>query len=178
MGNSTVSPYLGKTLTKVIGAQYAFEKAVIMRKSLSKLDLESSVICSELLNELESVSIDEQNEFWRDFDNAIRTMFEGEGVICSPRQPIKQKRKNQLHELIGKVSSSLFDRGRKLTAKDVWAEVKENHEEYDDECIIQDVTDEKILWISKGGNEQNLHRNSFDPVLSKTKKKLSLTTKF
>ena len=54
--------------------------------------------------------------------------------------------------------------------------MKENHDEYDDECIIQDVTDEKILWISKGGNEQKLHRNSFDPVLSKTKKKLSLTT--
>ena len=176
MGNSTSSKHLGKTLNKVMGAQYAYEKLVILRKSLTKLDLEFRVIFSELLNELESVSIDEQNEFWRDFDNAIRTMFEGEGVICSPRQPIKQKRKNQLHELIGKVSSSLFDRGRKLTAKDVWAEVKENHEEYDDECIIQDVTDEKILWISKGGNEQKLHRNSFDPVLSKTKKKLSLTT--
>ena len=178
MGNSTSSKHLGKTLNKVMGAQYAFEKVVILRKNLSKLDLEFRVIFSELLNELESVSIDEQNEFWRDFDNAIRTMFEGEGVICSPRQPIKQKRKNQLHELIGKVSSSLFDRGRKLTAKDVWAEVKENHEEYDDECIIQDITDEEILWKSKNGNEQKLQRNSFDPVLSKTKKKLSLTTKF
>ena len=178
MGNSTSSKHLGKTLNKVMGAQYAYEKLVILRKSLTKLDLEFRVIFSELLNELESVSIDEQNEFWRDFDNAIRTMLEGEGVIYSPRQPIKQKRKNQLHELIGKVSSSLFDRGRKLTAKDVWAEVKENHEEYDDECIIQDVTDEKILWISKGGNEQKLQRKSFDAVLSKTKKKLSLTTKF
>ena len=98
MGNSTVSPYLGKTLNKVMGAQYAFEKVVILRKNLSKLDLEFRVIFSELLNELESVSIDEQNEFWRDFDNAIRTMFEGEGVICSPRQPIKQKRNNQLHK--------------------------------------------------------------------------------
>ena len=178
MENSTLSPYLGKTLTKVMGAQYAFEKAVILRKSIPKLDLESSVICSELLNELESDSIDEQNEFWRDFDNAIRTMFEGEGVICSPRQPIKQKRKNQLHELIGKVSSSLFDGEGKPTAKAVWAEMKKNHEEYDDECIIQDITDEEILWKSAGGNEQKLHRNSFDPVLSKTKKKLSLTTKF
>ena len=44
MGNSTVSPYLGKTLIKVIGAQYAYEKAVILRKSIPKLDLESSVI--------------------------------------------------------------------------------------------------------------------------------------
>ena len=178
MGNSTSSKHLGKTLNKVMGAQYAFEKAVIMRKSLSKLDLESSVICRELLNELESVSIDEQNEFWRDFDNAIRTMFEGEGVTCSPRQPIKQKRKNQLHELIGKVYLSLCDRGRKPTAKAVWAEMKKNHEEYDDECIIQDITDEEILWKSKNGNEQKLQRKSFDPVLSKTKKKLSLTTKF
>ena len=38
MGNSTSSKHLGKTLNKVMGAQYAFEKAVIMRKSLSKLD--------------------------------------------------------------------------------------------------------------------------------------------
>ena len=178
MGNSTVSPYLGKTLTKVMGAQYAYEKLVILRKSLSKLDLEFRVIFSELLNELESVSIDEQNEFWRDFDNAIRTMFEGEGVTFSPRQPIKQKRKNQLHELIGKVSSSLFDGEGKPTAKAVWAEMKKNHEEYDDECIIQEVTDEYIFWKSTGGSNQKLHRKSFDPVLSKTKKKLSLTTKF
>ena len=107
MENSTVSPYLGKTLTKVMGAKYAFEKAVILRKSLLKLYLEFGVIFSELLNELESVSIDEQNEFWRDFDNAIRTMFEGEGVICSPRQPIKQERKSQLHEFIWNVYLSL-----------------------------------------------------------------------
>ena len=56
--------------------------------------------------------------------------------------------------------------------------MKENHEEYDDACIIQDITDEEILWKSKKGNEQKLQRKSFDPVLSKTKKKLSLTTKF
>ena len=178
MGNSTSSKHLGKTLNKVMGAQYAYEKLVILRKSLTKLDLEFRVIFSELLNELESVSIDEQNEFWRDFDNTIRTMFEGEGVICSPRQPIKQKRNSQLHELIGKVYLSLCDRGRKPTGKAVWAEMKENHDEYDAEGIIQDVTDEEIFWKSKNGNEQKLHRNSFDPVLSKIKKKLSLTTKF
>ena len=178
MGNSTVSPYLGKTLNKVMGAQYAYEKVVILRKSLPKLDLESREICGDILNELESYSIDEQNEFWRDFDNAIRTKLEEEGVTCSPRQPIKQKRKNQLHELIGKVSSSLFDGEGKPTAKAVWAEMKKNHEDYDAEGIIQDVTDEEIFWKSKNGNEQKLHRNSFDPVLSKTKKKLSLTTKF
>ena len=67
MENSIVSTHLGKTLTKVIDAQYAYEKAVILRKSIPKLDLESSVICRELLNELESDSIDVQNEFWRDF---------------------------------------------------------------------------------------------------------------
>ena len=136
------------------------------------------MIFSELLNELESVSIDEQNEFWRDFDNTIRTMFEGEGVICSPRQPIKQKRNNQLHELIGKVYLSLFDGEGKPTGKAVWAEMQENHDEYDAEGIIQDVTDEEIFWKSKNGNEQKLQRKSFDPVISKTKKKLSLTTKF
>ena len=170
MGNSTSSKHLGKTLNKVMDAQYAYEKVVILRKRLPKLDLEFRVIFSELLNELESDSIDEQNEFWRDFDNAIRTMLEGEGVICSPRQPIKQKRKNQLHELIGKVSSSLFDGERKPTAKDVWAEIEKNYLEYDDEGIIQDITDEYIFWKSTGGNNQKLHRNSFDPVLSKLKK--------
>ena len=178
MGNSTVSPYLGKTLTKVMGAQYAFEKAVILRKSLSKLDLEFRVIFSELLNELESDSIDEQNEFWRDFDNAIRTKLEEDGFTCSPRKPFKQERKSQLHELIGKVYLSLFDGEGKPTGKAVWAEMKENHDEYDAEGIIQDVTDEYIFWKSTGGNNQKLHRKSFDPVLSKIKKKLSLTTKF
>ena len=178
MENSTLSKHLGKTLNKVMGAHYAYEKAVILRKSLPKLDLEFRVICSELLNELESDSIDEQNEFWSDFDNAIRTMLEGEGVTFSPRQPIKQKRKNQLHEFIWNVYLSLCDRGRKPTAKDVWAEIEKNYEDYDDECIIQEVTDEYIFWKSTGGNNQKLHRKSFDTVLSKTKKKLSLTTKF
>ena len=178
MGNSTVSPYLGKTLIKVIGAQYAYEKAVNLRKSLSKLDLESREICGDILNELESYSIDMQDEYWLDFNNAIRTKLEEDGVTCSPRQPIKQERKSQLHEFIWNVYLSLCDRGRKPTAKDVWAEIEKNHEEYDDECIIQDITDEEILWKSKNGNEQKLQRNSFDPVLSKTKKKLSLTTKF
>ena len=176
MENSTLSKHLGKILNKVMGAQYAYEKAVILRKSLLKLDLESRVICGDMLNEPESDSIDEQNEFWRDFDNAIRTKLEEEGVTCSPRQPIKQKRKNQLHELIGKVYLSLCDRGRKPTAKDVWAEIENNYEEYDDECIIQEVTDEYIFWKSTGGSNQKLHMKSFDPVLSKTKKKLSLTT--
>ena len=173
MGNSTSSKHLGKTLNKVMGAQYAYEKLVILRKSLTKLDLEFRVIFSELLNELESVSIDEQNEFWRDFDNAIRTKLEEEGVTCSPRKPFKQERKCQLHELIGKVYLSLCDRGRKPTAKEVWAEIKENYQEYDDECIIQEVDDENIFWKSTGGNEQKPHRNSFDPVLSKTKKNIA-----
>ena len=70
----------------------------------------------------------------------------------------------------------MFDGEGKPTGKAVWAEMKENHDEYDAEGIIQDVTDEEIFWKSKNGNEQKLHRNSFDPVLSKTKKKLSLTT--
>ena len=73
MDNSTVSPHLGKTLTKVIGAQYAYEKAVILRKSLPKLDLESREICGDMLNELESYSINMQEEYWLDFNNAIRT---------------------------------------------------------------------------------------------------------
>ena len=178
MENSTVSPYLGKTLTKVIGAQYAYEKAVIMRNSLSKLDLESREICGDILNELESYSIDMQDEYWLDFNNAIRTKLEEDGVTCSPRQPIKQERKSQLHEFIWNVYLSLCDRGRKPTAKDVLAEIEKNYEEYDDECIIQEVTDEYIFWKSTGGNNQKLHRKSFDPVLSKIKKKLSLTTKF
>ena len=178
MENSTSSKHLGKTLTKVIGAQYAYEKLVILRKSLLNLDLESREICGDMLNELESYSIDMQDEYWLDFDNAIRTKLEEDGVTCSPRQPIKQKRKNQLHELIGKVYLSLCDRGRKPTAKEVWAEIEKNYEDYDDECIIQEVTDEYIFWKSTGGNNQKLHRKSFDPVLSKIKKKLSLTTKF
>ena len=149
-----------------------------MRNSLSKLDLESREFCVDIFNELESYSIDMQYGFWRDFDNAIRTKLEEEGVTCSPRQPIKQERKSQLHEFIWNVYLSLCDRGRKPTAKDVWAEIEKNYEDYDDECIIQEVTDEYIFWKSTVGNNQKLHRKSFDPVLSKIKKKLSLTTKF
>ena len=170
MDNSTVSPHLGKTLTKVIGAQYAYEKAFILRKNLPKLDSETRQIFGELLNELESNSIDKQYEYWLDFNNAIRTKLEEDGVTCSPRQPFKQTRKCELHEFIWKVYSSLCDQWRKPTAKEVWAEIEKNYADYDDECIIQEVTDEYIFWKSTGGNNQKLHRNSFDPVLSKTKK--------
>ena len=170
MEHNPVSPYLGKTLKKVIGAKYAYEKAVILRKSLPGLDSETRQIFGELLNELESNSIDKQYEYWLDFNNAIRTKLEEDGVTCSPRQPFKQTRKCELHEFIWKVHLSLCDQRRKPTAKEVWAEIEKNYEEYDDECIIQEVTDEYIFWKSTRGNNQKLHRNSFDPVLSKTKK--------
>ena len=50
MGNSTSSKHLGKTLTKVMGAKYAFEKAVILRKSLSKNMIMQSVVRAGLSN--------------------------------------------------------------------------------------------------------------------------------
>ena len=115
MENSTLSKHLGKTLNKVMGAQYAYEKAVILRKSLPGLDSETRQIFGELLNELESYSIDMQDEYWNDFNNAIRTKLEEDGVTCSPRQPFKQTRKCELHEFIWKVHLSLCDQRRKPT---------------------------------------------------------------
>jgi hypothetical protein len=60
---------------------------------------------------------------------------------------------------------------QKPTAQNVWKEIKNNFEEYDNDKIIQEISDDnEILWSSGYGNEQSLKRSSFDKTLSVIKK--------
>ena len=63
------------------------------------------------------------------------------------------------------------------SAKEVWSELERNLDNYKYRKIIQEITDDKIYWISKWKFEQQLKWDSFAPVLSKLKKKLTVTNK-
>ena len=80
------------------------------------------------------------------------------------------KRASQLHIFIWRVYKELCNK-QKPTAQNVWNEIKNNFEEYDNDKIIQEISDDnEILWSSGYGNEQSLKRSSFDKTLSVIKK--------
>ena len=83
----------------------------------------------------------------------------------------KRGREHQLHTLILKIDIALTNEGIRPTAQDVWNEIEKNHNEYDDEAIIQEVKDNTIFWISKWGAEQTLAMTSFFVTLSDIRKK-------
>ncbi len=77
-------------------------------------------------------------------------------------------RKHELHALIAKVDKSLVtDEKQKPGGKEVWKKLQDE----EGVSVIQEITDDEILWKSKGGTEQKLSRDSFSSTLSKTRKK-------
>jgi len=80
----------------------------------------------------------------------------------------KEKRSNQLHCLIWRIRQYLLEsQNEKVTAKLIWDELKNHHENHDSEEIIQEVTRDKIVWISFNGHEQSLARKSFPSAVAK-----------
>ena len=174
MENNAVSPLLGKTILKILGTKYAYEKAVILRKSLPGLDPETRQIFGDILNRLESNSIDEHDEYWGDFDKKLRGMFLPLASHNVKRNRFKQSRVCSIHELIIEVYTSLRDKNSKEpSAKEVRKELENNHRNFKNHEIIQEFTDEKICWISKWYYEQDLKWESFPAVLSKLKKRVN-----
>ena len=138
---------------------------------------------------LKSFPVNIQEEFWREFDEnlgpEIQEVFQvnnnpkDEVVLPGETQEVKAtkvkrkiKRTSQLHELIMKIALEMAeDLGRKPSAREVWEKIERDYLEYDEEAIIQEVTEKGIDWRSKYGIEQHLKWSSFDATFSRLWKK-------
>ena len=144
---------------------------------------------TSVIDLLESFPVNIQDEFWREFDENLGLEIEevsqvnnnpkDEVVIPGETQEVKAtkdkrkiKRTSQLHELIMKIALEMAeDLGRKPSAREVWKKIERDYLEYDEEAIIQEVTEKGIDWRSKYGIEQHLKWSSFDATFSRLWKK-------
>ena len=138
---------------------------------------------------LKSFPVNIQDEFWREFDEnlgpEIQEVFQvnnnpkDEVVLPGETQEVKAtkvkrkiKRTSQLHELIMKIALEMAeDLGRKPSARKLMKKIERDYLEYDEEAIIQEVTEKGIDWRSKYGIEQHLKWSSFDATFSRLWKK-------
>ena len=91
-------------------------------------------------------------------------------------EPVRQKQKsnrtNQLHELIMKIALVMKEKdGSKPSSCELRRKIDGDYLEYDEEAIIQEVTEKGIDWRSKYGIEQHLKWSSFDATFSRLWKK-------
>ena len=90
--------------------------------------------------------------------------------ILKPKQITK--RTNQLHELIMKIALVMKEEhGRKPSSRKLRRKIDRDYLEYDEEAIIQEVTEKGIDWRSKYGIVQHLKWSSFDATFSRLWKK-------
>jgi len=144
---------------------------------------------------LESFPVNIQDEFWREFDenlgHEIEEVFQvsnnpkDEVVLHGESRKVKAtkdkhkiKRTSQLHELIMKIALEMADDlGRKPSARKLMKKIQRDYLEYDEEAIIQEVTDKGINWVSKYHCEQNLPWSSFAATFSRLWKNKKINTK-
>ena len=138
---------------------------------------------------LESFPVNIQDEFWREFDENLGSEIEevsqvnnnpkDEVVIPGETQEVKVnkdkrkiKRTSQLHELIMKIALEMAEKdGGKPSSRELRRKIDGDYLEYDEEAIIQEVTEKGIDWRSKYGIEQHLKWSSFDATFSRLWKK-------
>ena len=138
---------------------------------------------------LESFPVNIQDEFWREFDENLGSEIEevsqvnnnpkDEVVIPGETQEVKVnkdkrkiKRTSQLHELIMKIALEMAEKdGGKPSSCELRRKIDGDYLEYDEEAIIQEVTEKGIDWRSKYGIEQHLKWSSFDATFSRLWKK-------
>ena len=138
---------------------------------------------------LESFPVNIQDEFWREFDENLGSEIEevsqvnnnpkDEVVIPGETQEVKVnkdkrkiKRTSQLHELIMKIALVMKEEhGRKPSSRKLRRKIDRDYLEYDEEAIIQEVTEKGIDWRSKYGIVQHLKWSSFDATFSRLWKK-------
>ena len=138
---------------------------------------------------LESFPVNIQDEFWREFDENLGPEIEevsqvnnnpkDEVVIPGETQEVKAnkdkrkiKRTSQLHELIMKIALEMAEKdGGKPSSRELRRKIDGDYLEYDEEAIIQEVTEKGIDWRSKYGIEQHLKWSSFDATFSRLWKK-------
>jgi len=90
----------------------------------------------------------------------------------------KQKRTNELHELIAGVCLSMKEKkGCFPKAKEVWKEIENSHESYFGDSIVEEVTESTIFWRPIGRSEclgpLRLEIVSFPSTLSRIKKDIT-----
>ena len=138
---------------------------------------------------LESFPVNIQDEFWREFDENLGSEIEevsqvnnnpkDEVVIPGETQEVKVnkdkrkiKRTSQLHELIMKIVLEMAEKdGGKPSSRELRRKIDGDYLEYDEEAIIQEVTEKGIDWRSKYGIEQHLKWSSFAATFSRLWKK-------
>jgi|GEM_PF-3418896 len=80
-------------------------------------------------------------------------------------------RSSQWHELVWRVYLGVTKRiGKAATAKLVVKEIQTNWKMFDTDKIIQEVTDDRVCWRSRYGNEADFKFSSLDSLLSRLKK--------
>ena len=148
---------------------------------------------SSVIDLLESFPVNLQDEFWRECDENTKTEIEEifqvnnipkdkEVIPVSRKVKARNKQKinrtSQLHELIMKIALEMAgDPVKKPPARKLKRKIEKDYLEYDEEAIIQEVTEEGIYWKSKYGNEQNLPWSSFPATFSRLWKNKIINTK-
>lgn len=151
----------------------------LLQSYAKELDLYS------VISLLKSFPVNIQEEFWREFDRDLDSeMHENlernkpTGFINLARQNSKileivrpkkrTKRTNQLHDLIMKIALAMKEEhGKKPSSRKLMKKIERDYLEFDEEAIIQEVTEKGIYWISKYGIEQHLKWSSFDATFSR-----------
>ena len=148
---------------------------------------------SSVIDLLEFFPVNLQDEFWRECDENTKTEIEeifqvnnipkdkevipGSRKVKARNKP-KINRTSQLHELIMKIALEMAgDTVRKPPARKLMKKIERDFSEYDDEAIIQEVTEEGIYWKSKYGIEQNLSWSSLAATFSRLWKNKKINTK-
>ena len=148
---------------------------------------------SSVIDLLESFPVNLQDEFWRECDENTKTEIEeifqvnnipkdkevipGSRKVKARNKP-KINRTSQLHELIMKIALEMAgDPVKKPPARKLMKKIERDFSEYDEEAIIQEVTEEGIYWKSKYGNEQSLPWSSFPATFSRLWKNKKINTK-
>jgi len=148
---------------------------------------------SSVIDLLESFPVNLQDEFWRECDENTKTEIEEifqvnnipkdkEVIPVSRKVKARNKQKinrtSQLHELIMKIALEMAgDPVKKPPARKLKRKIEKDYLEYDEEAIIQEVTEEGIYWKSKYGIEQNLPWSSFPATFSRLWKNKKINTK-
>ncbi len=86
-----------------------------------------------------------------------------EDATDNKARPLKQKRHNELHDLIGKIIIDLGFKDKKASSHEVWNHIQKQQEKY--ECI-RSVDDKEIAWISYRGFEKAMKRETFNNIIS------------
>lgn len=131
-----------------------FLSSVVISNNMEKVRSKIVVRKGDLVIRREDVETSKESTFAQ---NKI------EETIDCLAYPTKQKRRNELRDLIGKIIIELGFKDKKVPSHEVWNHIRKQQEKY--ECI-RGVDDSEIAWISYRGFEQTMKRETFNNIIS------------